>query len=85
MPKEEKEKKQAVRFSVEMTIDLLMEVIRQNPYKEVNPQATWVTIAEAVTQQWNDPLKVLTFRTARSHTATAVSNYKKWKADSEKQ
>lgn len=73
-----------MRFSVEMSIDLLTEVLRQNPYKEVNQIPVWTSIAAAVTKQWDDPLKVLTFRTARSHTATTLQNYKKWKASSEK-
>lgn len=67
-----------------MSIELLNEVIRQNPYKEVDAKGTWIEIAISVTEMWNDPQKKLSDRTAKQHTETCLKNYKAWKAESKK-
>lgn len=59
-----------------MTIDLLREVIRQNPYKVKETRPVWVNIALSVTRQWQDVRKVLTWKTAKNHTKCAVDAYK---------
>lgn len=67
-----------------MTIELLTEVIRQNPYKEMNAKNVWIDIALTITELWKDATKVLTDRTAKSHTKSAVDEYKKEKNESRK-